>query len=196
MTANTDEERLITAAMEVAAEGSWRRSTLSDIAERAGIETEVLVRCYRSKKELLVALALSIDAAVSTGADHHFADSGIPVRERLMEILLLRFEAMQPYKAGIVALLSSFSLDPPTAMFGLPTIVKSMRTSLVAVGVPVGGLCGILRIQGLVGVFLETLRVWASDDTIDLARTMHHLDKRLVQTEKLVQAIGLAGPTH
>ena len=196
MTMDIDEERLIIAAMEIAAEGSWRRSSLGDIAERAGVDVDILVKTYRSKTGLLFALALSVDAAVSAGVDQDLADSGIPVRERLMEILLLRFEAMQPYKTGIVALLSSFSVDPQTAMFGMKAIAKSMRTSLIAVGVPVDGLCGMLRTQGLVAVFLETLRVWALDDSIDLARTMRHLDKRLGQTERLVQAMGLTELKH
>ena len=60
-----------------------------------------------------------------------------------------------------------------------------MRWMLEAAGIDAGGPAGALRTKGLMLVWLDVLRVWQSDESEDMARTMAHLDKRLALAERL-----------
>jgi len=191
MTGEFDHQAVFDAAMGIAAHGGWRRVDLEAIAAKAGVEPGVLKSTYRDPTGILVALAREIDRQVEAEADDAFRDPEVPVRDRLMEILLLRLEAMQPYKPGIAALMRPMAVEPAVALRGLPALAGAMRASLQGVGVPVTGPCGLLRVQGLAAVFLDALRVWTADDSPDLAATQRRLHERLGQAEELARTLGL-----
>lgn len=189
---DADDDAVFEAAMSIAAEGRWRGARLADIAERAGRDPAALSHVYRDKTAILEALAARIDTLVAEQVDEAFADPDIPVRERLQELLLLRFEAMTPYKAGIAALLQDLPGDPMLAARGLPALGRAMTATLKDAGLHGGGPCGLLRVKGLSLVYLATLRVWLHDDSPDLAATMRALDERLLRLESLAQGLGFA----
>ncbi|MFX7212929.1 hypothetical protein ABTI51_18345, partial [Acinetobacter baumannii] len=56
---------------------------------------------------------------------------------------------------------------------------------LEAAGLDSGGLAGIARRKGLGLIYLDVLRTWRDDDSVDMARTMAVLDKRLKRAEAL-----------
>ncbi len=66
-----------------------------------------------------------------------------------------------------------------------------MGWMLEAAGIPAAGLRGRLRANGLVGVWLYTLRAWQDDASADLAGTMAALDKALDQAERFSAMFGL-----
>ena len=59
-----------------------------------------------------------------------------------------------------------------------------MRWMLEAAGMPPRGLIGEIKVRALGAIWLDVLRVWAKDDSPDLAQTMKSLDKRLGQAEQ------------
>lgn len=183
-----EREAVFRAAMALAAEGRWRDRKLSDIAAAAG--TGDLGGEFRGKTGVLEALAEAVDARVAERADDAFRDPDIPARERLLELLLLRFEAMAPYRAGVAALLRGLPRDPALAARGLPALRRSMRATLEAAGLGGRGPCAALRAAGLAAVFLDAARVWSGDDSPDLAATARRLDDMLRRVERAVLALG------
>jgi hypothetical protein len=55
---------------------------------------------------------------------------------------------------------------------------------LEAAGIATAGLGGALSTQGMVAVWLYTLRAWDKDDTADLSATMAALDRALSRAEQ------------
>jgi hypothetical protein len=51
--------------------------------------------------------------------------------------------------------------------------------------IPTNGWAGALRVMGVSGVYLKTLRIWISDETDDMAVTMNELDTNLSRGEKI-----------
>lgn len=181
-------DRLIDAGLRLAAERPWDEVTLGAIAEEAKLPLAVLYAEFGSRGALLAAFSRRIDAAVLSEEDGEaLADS--PPRDRLFEVLMRRFEALQPYRAGVASILSDRLRRPGAGLAALPQLGRSMAWMLVAAGVPTDGWRGLLRIKGLSALWLATLRVWLRDDSEDMAKTMAALDRNLQRTESLLQRL-------
>ncbi len=173
---------VITAALTLAAERGWRRVSLLDIARAAKLSLAELYQAYRSKGAILGAFVRHVDAAVLAQGEAE----GDKARDRLFDVLMRRFETLRPHKAAIEAILRDAGADPFGALCGAPRLLRSMAWMLEAAGLASHGLRGLVRAKGLALVYLGTMRVWLSDDTADLSRTMAALDKRLNRIESVI----------
>lgn len=181
-------DRLIDAALRLAAERPWDEVTLGAIAEEARLPLAVLYAEFGSRGAILAAFARRIDAAVLSEDDAEaLADS--PPRDRLFEVLMRRFEALQPHRAAVASILSDRLRRPGAGLAALPQLGRSMAWMLVAAGIPTDGWRGLLRIKGLSALWLATLRVWLQDDSEDMAKTMAALDRNLQRAESLLQRL-------
>ncbi|NQU72381.1 MAG: TetR family transcriptional regulator [Rhodospirillales bacterium] len=183
-------DRVIKAAMALAAERRWRAVTLTDIADGAGVSLSQLHAVFSSKGAILRAFSDKIDAVVLDGTDDEARDE--PINDRLLDVLVRRLEALQDYKPAIRSILRDTLADPVAALCGGPRLLHSMAWSLEAAGVASSGVRGRLRTKGLAAIYLSTLYVWLRDDSPDLGRTLAHLDRALRRAERLAMTIGLA----
>ena len=121
----------------------------------------------------------------------HLAETAAeaPVRERLFDALMKRFDALNPHKGAIANILGDSCADPIAAFSGLAPLGQSMSWMLEGAGIGTQGPLGLLRIKGLSMIYLSALVVWLRDDSPDMAKTMAYLDKRLRQAEICVIAL-------
>lgn len=170
------DQALIAAAFHRAADVGWTRLTIVDAARAAGLPlAEARVR-FPGKLALLRRFGAMLDQAALAAAP---AEG--PPRDRLFDLVMSRFDAMKPHRAGLRALLRHLPADPALAlMLGCAT-QRSMRWMLQAAGISTAGLRGELRVRGLVGVWLWALRAFERDATDDLAPTMAALDTALTR---------------
>jgi hypothetical protein len=165
---------LIAAAFQRAAEVGWARLTIVDAARAAGLPVaEARVR-FPGKLALLWRFGVMQDQAALAEAP---AEG--PVRDRLFDLLMSRFDAMKPHREGLRALLRHLPRDPPTALALGCATRRSMRWMLQTAGCSTAGLRGELRVRGLVAVWLWASRAFERDATEDLAPTMAALDTAL-----------------
>lgn len=174
--------RIIDAALELAAVEGWSGLSLARIAEAAGLTLAELHATFPSKGCLLDAFIRRIDRQVLAGGPTDAADAA---RDRLFEVLMRRFDALAPCKAAVAAILRDV-VDPTVGLIGLPAVARSMAWTLEAAGLSSAGLAGLIRVQGLMLVYADAVRVWLRDDTPDMAKTMAALDKGLRRAESLV----------
>lgn len=176
-------ERFIDAAMRLAAERGWRDLTLADIAAAADMPLADLHRQFASRQAILEGLRRNVDrtmmapGAVTVG----------PARDRLFEVLMRRFDALERWRPGIAAVIEDQSRDPVALLGGGAGLVCSMATALETAGLDSSGLRGLLRAQGLAGAFLPALRVWLGDEGEDRAKTMASLDRGLRRLDRLAR---------
>ena len=188
----TPRERLIDAALELAAERPWAGVSLADVAVRAGLSLAELHEHTPSKAHLVQAWLRRIDAAVLSGPAASADDSA---RDRLFEVLMRRIEAIRPHKAAVASIVDGFTRDPVQALCGWPALLRSMSWMLEAAGIDASGLKGALKAKGLALIWLATLRAFLSDEGEDLGSTMAALDKALKRAEPFGRALeGRAQP--
>ncbi len=181
--------KLIESAMDIAAEQGWAHLTLSGLAAANKMTLAALHEHFEDKQDILTALGRMIDKQVLQAAGE--ADEDGSPRDRLFDLLMERYEALNEYRAGLVSVLESFKFDPKQAVIGLPHLCKSMNWMLEAAGQDSNGWDGALRLAGLTGLYIKNLKVWAVDDSADLAKVMASLDKDLGRAEGLAKSIGL-----
>ncbi|MGE5145283.1 MAG: TetR family transcriptional regulator [Candidatus Eiseniibacteriota bacterium] len=178
----TDPKRhVIETAMALAAERGWRRLTLGEIAEGAGLTLAELRTHVSSKPAILLALNDLVDEIMLAAGP----GDGDSARERLFEVVMRRFEALQPFKDGIASALRDGPGDPLAALCGGLCLLRSMAWTLEAAGIGSAGLIGLTRTKVLAGMYLSTIPVWLRDDSADLGRTMAALDRRLARAESM-----------
>jgi ubiquinone biosynthesis protein COQ9 len=181
-TAMTDEEfdaALITSAFAIAAKEGWSAVAVIGAARAGTLPLEQARNRFSSTRAILLRFGQHADSLALADAP----EIG-PTRERLFDLLMRRFDALQTQRAGVLALLHSLPTDPGTALLLAAATAKSMGWMLQAAGVKTAGLSGLLATKGLVAVWLYALTAWQRDDSADLSTTMAALDRALSRAEQ------------
>jgi hypothetical protein len=170
---------LIEGAFAVAGREGWAGVSVIKAARAKDLPLDTARIRFASRDSILLRFGQHADALALAEA----ADTG-PVRERLFDLLMRRFDALQTHRAGVLALLRGLPADPPTALLLGAATAKSMGWMLQAAGVKTSGLSGMLATEGLVAVWLYALNAWQRDDSADLSTTMAALDRALTRAEQ------------
>lgn len=184
-------KHIIDTAFALAAERGWRDLSLAEIAEAAKVPLSTLYPLYPSKQAIVEGFADHVDAAVMAEEDDEGGEG--PALDRLFDVLMRRFEAMQPQREAIGAILQDQLRDPLSVCCGLARLRRSMASMLEAAGFSTSGLRGIVRIKGISAIYLSTLRVWLRDDSEDMAKTMASLDKQLKRADAFLGRLPCRG---
>ena len=179
-------------AMELSADKGWENVSLRDIAERSEVKLSDFREHFDDKADILAHLERMIDKRVLDNLPEAFDDE-TGMCERLFDILMDRFEALNEYRDGLVAVLDSFKYDPKQAVIGMPNLCRSMTWMLEAAGDKTDGIKGAVKVAGLTGLYLKVLRTWKDDDSPDLPKTMAALDKALNRAETVLNTFDFAG---
>ena len=174
---------VLDAALELAATAGWRDLTMRDVAEASGVSLAELHAVYPTRNAILKAFSVRIDAAVLAGDTGDLGDES--PRDRLFDVIMRRLDVLSAHRKAAWSIIRASLGNPASTLQGLCLTQTSMRWMLEAAGIDAGGPVGALRTKGLTLVWLDVLRVWQSDETDDMARTMAHLDKRLAMAERL-----------
>lgn len=175
---------IIDAALALARTQAWRSVSLSDIADQAGVSLAQVYATFPSKSAIIGGFMKRIDRQVLDGGA---VDATDPTRDRLFEVLMRRFDALAPHKEAVAAILGGMCAEPVAALVQVPRVLGSMAWMLEAAHLPAEGLLGLVRMEGLALIYANALRVWLTDDTPDMAKTMAALDQGLRRAERLVE---------
>ncbi|TQF78119.1 helix-turn-helix transcriptional regulator [Elioraea sp. Yellowstone] len=181
-------DRDVTAAlMRVAAREGWSGATLPRIAAEAGTTLAALRARFADRAAILDRFVAVVDAAVLAGTMPP-NESDTP-KDRLFDVLMRRFDALAPHRAGVLACWRGVRRDPVALACRVPAALTAMRWMLEAAGIPATGPAGMLRAKGLLAVWAAAFRAWETDETPDLAPTMAALDTALTRAESLAETL-------
>lgn len=177
-TASDPRRAVVEALMALAARQPFDQITLTEIANEAGISLADLRDLFPSKGAILGGLMRMIDREVLEGASADMADQ--PAQDRVLDVMMRRFDALAPYKDGLRSMKSALRRDPVSALAFNQAAVNSWRYMLESAGIDIEGPMGALRCQGAVLVFARAFDTWLEDGE-DMARTMAVLDRELTR---------------
>lgn len=181
-------DKVVAAALELAAENDWARIRMSDIAKEAKLDTERVKFLFPQKSDIVAEIVRRVDDKV---VERHEAFDDECTRDRLFDVLMERFAAMNENRDGVISIIKSLPRDPMMALQAVPQFKRSMVLMLETAGVESPNfVCERAQAKGLALIFMSVLRVWIHDDTEDMAKTMAALDKRLGQAENFVHSFG------
>jgi len=178
----SDRDKAVDAMMALLAEHSFDEIGLAEVAGRAGLKLSALRAEFGSPLAIVAAHIKDIDRAVLAGSSADMAEE--PPRERLLDVLMRRLEALAPYKDAVHSLLRSARRSPGLALALNAMAVRSQAWMLEAAGISAHGPRGALRAQGAALMFARVLRVWFDDDEPGMDRAMAALDRGLASAER------------
>jgi hypothetical protein len=180
MTGEEFDAALVSAAFALGADMGWRKVSAAAAAQRAGLDLTTARERFPHRGMVLAKFGKFADIHALTGA----LTEG-PVRERLFDILLRRFDFLQLHRAGVLALLKTIPLEPAWGVYLARANLESMGWMLEAAGVSARGIEGELRKQGLLAVWAWGMRAWFRDDSADLTTTMAAVDTALARADQI-----------
>ena len=177
------DQAVIKAVFDQAAFRGWPDVSLVEAARDADLPLGRVRARFPDKVAVLLRFGVVADQMALAGGSNEPA-----ARERLFDMIMLRFDALQQHRDGVRALMASLRTDPATSTLLYGATLRSMAWLLDAAGLRSGGLLGALRTHGLLALWLYALRAWEQDDSPDLAATMAAVDRGL---DRAIQAEGM-----
>jgi ubiquinone biosynthesis protein COQ9 len=179
--------KAVRAAFDLAKERSWGEITLADIAQASNLDLADLRREFSCKADIVRAFQKELDAEVLSRAKAPAEAQG--PRDRLFDIVMTRFEVMQPYKPALKRIASYLCCRPGEAAAVLCSSLASQYWMLAGAGAKLDGPGGALRVTGLASVYAKVFQIWLDDASPSLDKTMAALDKRLARGERMLSAV-------
>ena len=178
-------DKLSDAAWAQLAELSPRALQIDDIAAAAGVAPSAARAVSGSITSLILHQLARLDRQAVLESLADIEDAGdVPIRDKIMEALMHRFEVYAPYRAQMTQLEGAARRDPALGLKLLDSLVQAVRMLLRMAGDDLAGFRGEARVRGVAGVAMVVARVWRTDDTPDLSLTLKEIDKRLATAEE------------
>ena len=177
------DQALIATVFSQAALRGWADVNIAEAARDADLPLGRVRARFPGRGAVLLRFGILADqAALSVGSTEPSP------RERLFDMLMSRFDALQQNRAGILQLLRALRTDPATSLLLYGATLRSMKWLLDGAGIPSSGIVGGLRVHGLLALWLYALRAWEGDESPDLSATMAAVDRGL---DRAIQAEGM-----
>jgi len=174
---------LLVTAFEQIAEHGWSRLSLVAVARQAGVSPAEVYRELPGRAAVLRALSRRIDEAMLAFDEAELA--GLPPRDRAFELMMRRLEALVPFRPGLERLVRGARCDPCLVLLTACRLDRSLAWLQDAAGVRRFGLRARIARRALGAAYLQTIRVWLTDESTDLGQTMAELDKQLRRVQSV-----------
>jgi hypothetical protein len=171
---------LIRAAFDIAAAEGWPTVSVAKAARLSGLDVARARARFPTRLGVLARFGRLADQAALSD----ISTEG-PARDRLFDMIMRRIDLHQAHRAGVLAVLRAAPFDPGSALLLGLGLRNSMGWMLEGAGVSTAGWQGEVRVQGLLGVWVWTIRAWSRDDSEDLSSTMAALDTALQRVERM-----------
>ena len=193
--------KLADAALQLLADMQFADLTHGKIAAHANINTATAQQVFASPMDMIDAALANLDAEIAVRLAEDLAEAGeAGLRDKILEGLIQRFEAMTPHKTALRHLESASRRNPLLASMLLRRFHAGMRVLLAITGGSAtrpknirDAVADTGMIAGLGVICMLAWRVWLKDETPDLAETSRVLDTRLRQAEEWAFCFGSGG---
>ena len=176
-------EAIVDALLTLAATRDYDKIGLGEIAHQAGVALADMRELYENKFAIVTAFSHRVDRTVLNGGP---AEGETP-RDRMFEILMRRFDALEPHKAAVRSIARAARRDICLGRLLHRNAQRSVTWLMSAADVEKSGVLGFMALEGLVLVNADALRAWLDDDDPGLAKTMASLDRGLQRGERAIK---------
>lgn len=177
--------QILTSALTLLEDGtSWENLDFNRLAEHSQINVDVIKLYFHSKTDLYKSLMMRVDQRVEAESDKDLP--GETPRDRLFELLMLRFDILNEHRTAYQHLFYQTFKNPKLFRTALPRFHESMDVMLRLADLNGrdGRGCPPLRTAAVAVVFLNAARIWLDDDSADMAPTMAELDRGLAKLDQ------------
>ena len=160
--------------------------TLRDVAAAADTGLADLYRLYPDKMALVAGVMARIDAAVLAGTPRQ-VDPEETARDRLFDVMMRRYDALKPHREAVRSIVRRHGAIRCWRWRWRRRCGARWRRCWRLPAFPARVLSGAVRQNGLLAIYAAVSRVFDSDNSADLSKTMAALDGRLKTAERWAQ---------
>ncbi len=183
-----EKNKLIIIAFKIIEENGWDKFSLAELAKVEKISLLKLKKVFSSKNSILIHFSKMIDDNVEAIIDiDDLKDSS--VKDNIFELLMLRFEAMLPYRNTLKKIFKSKKLDPIILKKISWNILNSLDFYLEISNAYSDNFFDFFKKNATFLIYSYVFKEWLNDDTEDLSKTMSKLDNVLTYSEKMLKKI-------
>ena len=182
MSLNRDEiiTRGVEAALKLAEMRAWDEITLQAIAAVAELEM-VDFHGVADRADLSASVESVLDRAMSEGS----FDESETARTRLFDVIMMRFEAMEDQRDGVLSYFRWRNRSLPGLTSRVKGRAETAKWALAFSGLDTqDGIARAATLAGLAWAISVAERAWRQETSSDLTRTMAALDAELVKMEE------------
>lgn len=185
-------QKILAAALELAAKKDWGSVSLSEIARAAGLPPQEIAALFPQKYTITRDILHGIDDRMimeDLGLDGD-RDS---LKDRLFEVMMCRFDLLNEHRAAMVSMLAPALRSPEQAARHKQGFCHSMRLMIDKADMDCRHMMQEdILIAALAVVYMMTVKTWLRDDSPDMSKTMAVLDRYLERMLKILPLPGKA----
>ena len=160
----------------------WENFSLEKLARKELIKTEDLNLFFSDKNQLIECFSEMIDEQVIKEIDlAEFNQNS--VKDNIFELIMLRFEKLDPYKKSLTILLKELKYKPRVLNKITKKIFNSLDLFLEISNAKSNYVFDFFKLNIMFIIYGYTFKIWLEDDTKDMAKTMAEVDKWLSEAE-------------
>lgn len=187
MTASNPHDLALDAYLAAFAAHGFAGATLASAAAAGELSVAAIAPHVAGRWEAVDRFNRRLDLAALAAA---VADPAITTKDRLFDLAMARFDALQPHRAAALRLADDARTRPGLALALVAQLGRTANMLLGAAGVETSGARGIATINAFAAILADVGRAWARDDDADLGQTMRALDKRLERAAACARRCG------
>jgi ubiquinone biosynthesis protein COQ9 len=168
------------AALALCAEKSWVDVGLLSLCQEAGQSLSACAEAGITRLSVAEYLDQKLDRAMLEAVAD--IDAEAPSRDRLFDVIMARFDAMQDQRAAWVSILEADAQEPAASFARAARRLRTAAWALEAIGISTDSLKAAARVMGLARRLRKIEALWLKDDA-DLSKTMAGLDQTLRESE-------------
>ncbi|MFN9008810.1 MAG: hypothetical protein ACK5WH_06705 [Hyphomonadaceae bacterium] len=168
------------AALALCAEKSWVDVGLLSLCQDAGQSLSACAEAGITRFSVAEYLDQKLDRAMLEAVADIEAEA--PSRDRLFDVIMARFDAMQDQRAAWVSILEADAQEPAASFARAARRLRTAAWALEAIGISTDSLKATARVIGLARRLRKIEALWLKDDA-DLSKTMAGLDQTLRESE-------------
>jgi ubiquinone biosynthesis protein COQ9 len=175
---------LITIAIKELLANNWNKIDIKFLSKKSKISLEEVSQVCGSKKDLLDFWSQNINAEMVKGITIKELEE-VPIKERILELMLCRFDVLKPKIKEINALIKLSRSSFLESTYSINRIMKSMELILFYSGISDKGSLGLMKKKALSLIWVLTLREWSKGEIKNESALMAKIDQRLSFAEKI-----------
>ena len=160
----------------------WKEFSIERFAEENKYKTSEVKKFIGNKNDLLIEFSKMIDEKVELNMDiEEFENTD--VKDNIFELLMMRFDAMTPFKGGLKKIISEIK-SPIILKEISQNILVSMDFYLELSNAYDHTIFDVIKKKSLFLIYSYCFKAWLNDDSKELSKTMSELDRLLNYAEK------------
>ncbi len=184
MNSQDKKNQLIDASFKIIEDEGWDNFSLKKLSEKKNLDINSINQLLRSKKNLLKEFSKMIDYKVEK--EFNFEDlHDSSTKDNLFELIMLRLEYMQPYKAALKSIIFSIKKQPGMLRSVSNNVLDSLDFYLELTKAYDKSFFDLFKKKSILLIYSYIFKIWLDDNTEELSKTMSELDKLLTFSERL-----------